>query len=143
MTDQESGSDNCTFCKIISGDLPSYKIYEDEETIAILDKYPISKGHTLVIPKSHRSDLLSMKMEESVDVMKSLKKVSEAVYEALDTESFNIVQSNGRTAGQEIFHVHFHIIPRYKNEIRINADGYNYTSGEKEEILESVKDNFK
>ncbi len=142
MTDAESGSDNCTFCKIISGDLPSYKVYEDERTIAILDKYPISKGHTLVIPKTHRPDFLSMKMEESVEVMKSLKKVSEAVYEALETESFNIVQSNGRTAGQEIFHVHFHIIPRYGNEIRINADGFNYSTGEKEKILESVKDRF-
>ncbi len=108
--------EDCIFCKIIKGKIPCYKVYEDEHSFAFLDINPINLGHTLIIPKKHYSSFLDASEEDLSRIMKTIKKIAPKILNALNTSSFNIIQSNGKAAGQEIFHVHFHLIPRYEND---------------------------
>jgi histidine triad (HIT) family protein len=105
-------SKDCVFCKIIRGELPVYKIYEDDFFIAILDINPAAYGHTLVIPKEHFTDLTSLGEDYARGFLPFTKKVAVAVKDIANAEGFNLVQNNGRAAGQEIFHFHAHIVPR-------------------------------
>lgn len=111
-------SDDCIFCKIIEGELPSHKVYEDEKVVAFLDAEPVSKGHTLVVPKKHVENIHdSIGMDYMWD---AIVNVSNAVKAAYNPEGININQNNGAMAGQEVFHLHFHITPRYDgSEINI------------------------
>ena len=107
-------SDDCVFCKIISDEASSEKVYEDENVLAFLDANPVSKGHTLVVPKKHVEDIHGAGgMSYMWDV---LVKVSDAVDEAFDPEGINIAQNNGEKAGQEVFHLHFHVTPIYDGD---------------------------
>ena len=104
---------DCIFCKIIKGDIPCYKIYEDDETVAFLDINPATKGHSLVIPKSH-SDNMNMASEEMIEsVYKTVKNVSDLIIRKLKPDGYNVLQNNGAAAGQVIYHLHVHIVPRY------------------------------
>ena len=105
---------DCIFCKIVDGEVPCERIYEDEETLAFLDMNPASKGHTLVIPKKHYKQFIDVPGEELAQFVQSLKKVSKAI--SLYAEGFNIIQNNGKVSGQLVPHVHFHIIPRWKED---------------------------
>ena len=129
-------SDDCIFCKIVDGEVPSHKVYEDEKVLAFLDTNPVSKGHTLVIPKEHVDDIHGAQQMEYM--WKPLVKVSNAVKESFDAEGVNIAQNNGEKAGQEVFHLHFHITPIYNgNELDII---YNLSDLEKgEKISEEIK----
>lgn len=113
--------EDCVFCKIIEGEIPSYKVYEDDKTVAFLDAEPVSKGHTLVIPKEHVENIHDAEgMEYMWD---SIVKVANAVKEAFDAKGINIDQNNGAVAGQEVFHMHFHVTPRYTgDEIELEYD---------------------
>jgi histidine triad (HIT) family protein len=102
---------DCVFCKIVRGEEPAYIIYEDEYVVAILDKYPINKGHTLVMPKRHYRDITEIPDEELCRVIKITKAITIAVMRALKVPGVRVVQNNGSEAGQVIFHVHFHVIP--------------------------------
>jgi histidine triad (HIT) family protein len=102
---------DCVFCKIVRHEDPAYVIYEDEYVIAILDKYPISKGHTLVMPKRHYRVITEMPDDELYHVIRVTKIVTSAIIKALNAPGVRIVQNNGAEAGQVIFHVHFHVIP--------------------------------
>jgi histidine triad (HIT) family protein len=102
---------DCVFCKIVRGEEPAYIVYEDEYVVAILDKYPINKGHTLVMPKRHYRDITEIPDEELCRVIKITKAVTIAVMRALKVPGVRVVQNNGAEAGQVIFHVHFHVIP--------------------------------
>lgn len=104
---------NCLFCKIVNGEIPYHKVYEDEHTLAFLDINPTTKGHTLVIPKKHAKDMEDISSEELSFVVESVKKVSSIVKEKLGADGFNIMQANGAEAEQSVFHIHFHIVPRY------------------------------
>ncbi len=106
---------NCIFCKIITGEIPSYTLYEDEKIKVFLDINPVSKGHSLYIPKKHFTDLSEIPEEEIIFLQK-LPSIASSIKEAVDAPAYNILQSNGKAAGQEIFHVHFHIIPRHPND---------------------------
>lgn len=129
-------SDDCIFCKIVDGEVPSHKVYEDENVKAFLDTNPVSKGHTLVIPKEHVDDIHSAEQMEYM--WKPLVKVSNAVKESFDAEGVNIAQNNGAKAGQEVFHLHFHITPIYNgNELDITYNRSNLEKGEK--ISEEIK----
>lgn len=108
--------DNCIFCKIMKGEIPCNKIYEDKFTFAFLDINPVNIGHTLVIPKSHSPTFLEMPLKDSEKIMKTINKIAPAILSVLGTSAFNLVQSNGKAADQAINHVHFHIIPRYEND---------------------------
>lgn len=102
---------DCVFCKIINKEEDAYVVYEDEYVIAILDKYPVSKGHTLVMPKKHYRDLLEIPEDELCHVINVVKLMAMAVKEGLKAPGVRIVQNNGPEAGQVIFHMHFHVIP--------------------------------
>lgn len=108
-------TDDCIFCMIVKGEIPSYTLYEDEDVKVFLDINPISKGHSLFIPKKHYKTLLSVP-EEDIVFLKKLPMVAKKLKETTLAEGVNIVQSNERAAGQVIFHVHFHLIPRWSND---------------------------
>ena len=107
--------DDCIFCKIAAGEIPSRKIYEDKDLIAIMDLSPTSKGHSLMIPKEHYTNIYDIDEEIAGKVMKTAKKLATKMTVALNCDGFNLLQNNGETAGQTMFHFHMHLIPRYKD----------------------------
>lgn len=130
-------SDECIFCKIVEGEIPSHKVYEDENVVAFLDANPVSKGHTLVVPKEHVATVFGA---EHMDYMwEPIVKVANAIRGAFDVEDMNINQNNGDLAGQEVDHLHFHLTPRYDgSEIDIS---YNRSDLESpEEVAEEIKE---
>lgn len=108
--------DDCIFCKIAAGEISSATVYEDDDFRAILDLGPAAKGHTLVIPKSHSDNLLSVEPDTAAKALKVISRTANAIKEALGCDGINVVQNNGEAAGQTVMHLHFHIIPRYKND---------------------------
>ncbi len=107
---------NCIFCAIAAGEIPSFKIYEDEFVLAYLDINPFTEGHTLVIPKTHAEGLLDADDALLATVIARVKKVAAHIKTALPCDGFNILQNNGEAAGQSVKHLHFHIVPRYGKE---------------------------
>ena len=105
----------CIFCDIISGKREYHEIYHDSNIIAILDKYPIDKGHSLVIPKKPYEKLTDMSNHEVADLFSKIPKIANAIIKATNADAFSIAQNNGKAAKQIIPHVHVHIIPRYNN----------------------------
>ena len=103
---------NCIFCAIGAGEIPSFKIYEDEIALAYLDINPFSEGHVLVIPKAHTTGLLDTDDATLAALVSRVRKVAAHVKDALPCDGFNILQNNGEAAGQTVRHLHFHIIPR-------------------------------
>lgn len=108
--------DDCIFCRIAAGEIPSATVYEDDSFKAILDLGPAAKGHTLVIPKNHSDNLLSVDSETAKKALLVISRIANAVKEAMGCDGINVVQNNGEAAGQTIMHLHFHIIPRYDND---------------------------
>jgi len=130
--------EDCIFCKIIDGEIPSHKVYEDENMIAILDANPVSKGHTLVIPKEH---VETIHEAEGMNYLhEGLVKTSNALEEAFNPDGINIAQNNGKKAGQEVFHLHFHVTPIYEgNELDVTYNRTDLEEGEK--VAEEIKQN--
>ncbi len=123
---------DCVFCKIIAGEIPCSKVYEDEKTLAFLDIAPANLGHTLVIPKHHAGRLEDLPEAFAVAVMKTVQKVGKAVASLHD--DYNIIQNNGLFAGQVVPHVHFHVIPRFEQD-KLHISVWNekkYNEGEME-----------
>ena len=116
MKKEMISQDNCIFCKIIAGKIPSHTIYEDEQFKVILDVNPATKGHALILPKEHYANLYELPEETAADAMKLAQRMMRKMTEKLDCDGFNIVQNNGEAAGQTVFHFHMHLIPRYKND---------------------------
>ena len=108
--------EDCIFCKIATGDGKAEKIFEDEKTFAFLDIFPASQGHSLVIPKKHYRTLSEMSPEDLAATIRTVQKIGKAVSKAMNADGFNVVQSNERAAGQVVFHVHFHVIPRKEGD---------------------------
>lgn len=107
---------SCIFCKLASGEFKSATVYEDDLFRAILDISPAAKGHTLLIPKRHMSDLSELDGEELTVALSLVKKIAAAVQKTMHCDGINILQNNGTAAGQSVFHLHFHIIPRYEGD---------------------------
>ncbi len=107
---------NCIFCKIANGEIPSKTLYEDEEFRVILDLGPATKGHALILPKSHYKNLYELPEETAGNVMKLAKKMATTMTQKLGCDGFNIVQNNNEVAGQTVFHFHMHLIPRYEDD---------------------------
>ncbi|KAL5703097.1 Histidine triad nucleotide-binding protein 3 [Ranunculus cassubicifolius] len=103
---------DCVFCKIIRGETPSFKVYEDDVCLCILDTNPLSSGHSLMIPKCHFSSLKSTPPSILASMCSKIPFVSSAIMKATNSDSFNLVVNNGAAAGQVIFHTHLHIVPR-------------------------------
>ena len=107
---------DCVFCAIAAGEIPSFKVYEDDDVLAYLDINPFTRGHTLVIPKGHSAGLLDTDDAVLAAVVARVRKVAARLKEALPCDGFNILQNNGEAAGQTVKHLHFHIVPRYAGE---------------------------
>ncbi len=107
---------DCIFCKIIAGELPSTKIYEDDNVLAFMDIGPIAKGHVLVIPKKHSEMITDTESGVLADIMVVAKKVAQAQLDGMGADGVNITQANGTVAGQVVPHIHFHVIPRFKGD---------------------------
>lgn len=108
--------EKCIFCKIAAGEISSKTLYEDEQFRVILDLGPATKGHALILPKNHYADLYEIPDETAADAMKLAKKMAGIMTDKLKCDGFNLIQNNGETAGQTVFHFHMHLIPRYKND---------------------------
>ncbi|MBI4578306.1 MAG: HIT family protein [Planctomycetes bacterium] len=111
---------NCVFCKIVAGKIPCLRVYEDPSVLAFLDIGPLAEGHLLVIPKDHAERLEDMPTDILAHLVRQLPPLARAVLKVTATDSYNLLQNNGKTSGQEVPHVHFHIIPRKA------ADGLGY-----------------
>lgn len=107
---------NCIFCKIAAGEIPSETIYEDESFRVILDISPASQGHAIILPKNHAKNIFELSEEDASQIFLVAAKVAKAMKEELDCDGLNILQNNGEIAGQTVFHLHVHLIPRYKDD---------------------------
>ena len=132
--------DNCIFCKIANGEIPSATLYEDEEFRVILDLGPATKGHALILPKTHAANIYEISEDMAAKAMILAKKMATKMTKALNCDGFNIVQNNGEPAGQTVFHFHMHLIPRYKNDnVGLGWHMGELTEEDKKEILEKLK----
>lgn len=132
--------ENCIFCKIANGKIPAATLYEDENFRVILDLGPASKGHALILPKSHAANIYELSDEMAAKAMILAKKMATAMTAALKCDGFNIVQNNGECAGQTVFHFHMHLIPRYEgDQVGITWKPGTLTDEVKNEILEKLK----
>lgn len=131
---------NCIFCKIANGEIPSATVYEDEEFRVILDMGPATKGHALILPKEHFRDVCELDERIAAKVLPLGAKVGTAMKKALGCTGFNLVQNNGTSAGQTVFHFHVHVIPRYEDGPEIVCWPQGKTEAEElKETAEKIK----
>ena len=133
-------SDTCIFCRIANGEIPSKTLYEDNDFRVILDISPASKGHAIILPKTHAANIYELSDELAGKVMVVAKKVASVLKDVLHCDGMNILQNNGEAAGQTVFHLHVHLIPRYEDDtVKIKweagADGNTLT----DEIVEQIQ----
>ena len=121
------------FGKILTGEIPSFKVYEDDYVYAFLDISQVTKGHTLLIPKKASANIFETDEETMTHIGAALPKVANAIKRAFNPDGLNIIQNNGEFADQSVFHIHFHLIPRYENDI----DGFGYKWETHEDILDN------
>lgn len=132
--------ENCIFCKIANGEIPAATLYEDENFRVILDLGPASKGHALILPKTHAANIYEISDDMVAAAMVLAKKMATRLTDVLKCDGFNIVQNNGEQAGQTVFHFHMHLIPRYKDDkVGITWEPGTLTDEVKNEILEKMK----
>lgn len=133
-------NDNCIFCKIIKGDIPSYTIYEDDEFKVILDVGPVAKGHALILPKDHYENFYEIPEDLAVKAFKLAKKLMVKITDALGCDGFNILQNNKEAADQTVPHYHMHLIPRYEGGQRLfSYKPLELSKEEQEEVLKKIK----
>ncbi len=114
--DEFMKDDNCIFCRLANGDIPTRTIYEDDKFRVILDNGPATRGHALILPKEHYANIYEIPEDVAADAMVLAKKMAVMMTKKLGAEGFNLVQNNGATAGQTVLHFHLHLIPRYEND---------------------------
>ena len=131
---------DCIFCKVIHGELPSFKIYEDEKTLAFLDIRPVNPGHTLVVPKKHSVDIFEIEEEEWDAVMKTTRVVAHALEKALSPIGINLSMNNRSGAGQVVFHAHVHVMPRFENDGWKIWIGKLYAEGEAAAVAGKIRE---
>lgn len=133
--------ENCIFCKIAAGDIPSATIYEDDDFRVILDIEPASKGHALILPKEHYANLYELSDEVAAKALIVAKKVISKMTDIVGCDGYNVVQNNGEAAGQTVFHFHIHLIPRYKgDQVNIAWKQGSLTEEIKTEILSKMNE---
>ena len=134
---------DCIFCQIVAGELPSSKIYEDDELLAFLDIHPVNTGHILLIPKTHSENLLDTPDEVLAKMSAVSKILARAAVAATKAGGFNLSTNNGRAAGQDVLHLHFHIIPRHSHDGHKAWSHRDYQEGERERVAEEIKKHLK
>lgn len=107
---------DCIFCKIAAGEIPSRTIYEDDSFRTILDISPASRGHAIILPKNHAANIYELPEKDASRIFVVAKKIATAMKEATNCEGLNILQNNGELAGQTVFHLHVHVVPRYQDD---------------------------
>ena len=133
--------DNCIFCKIAAGEIPSATLYEDDDFRVILDIEPASKGHALILPKEHYANLYELDDELAAKAMVLAKKMITKLTDILGCDGYNVVQNNGTVAGQTVFHFHMHLIPRYQRDgVKLGWKQGTLTDEVKEEILTKIRE---
>lgn len=141
MTDPIS---NCIFCKIIAGQIPAIKVYEDDKLLAFMDIGPLTDGHTLVIPKEHYTKIHDCPADVLARLGEKAGKIAGAVASAMNADGYNLLCNNGRVAGQLVEHVHFHIIPRMKGDgVFTQWPAKKYPEGRIEKLAEKIKQKIK
>ncbi|MFA5155618.1 MAG: HIT family protein [Patescibacteria group bacterium] len=128
----------CIFCQIVKGEIPSYKVYEDDKFLAFLDIYPVSPGHTLVITKEHYQNLEAVPETELAELAIRIKRIGKLLKDKLGIAGYNVSENNDPVAGQEIPHLHFHVIPRSAGDGREPWAKISYQPGEAEMILKKI-----
>jgi histidine triad (HIT) family protein len=108
-----SAGDSCVFCRIVGGQAPAAVVYEDEATLAFLDINPANRGHVLVIPKRHARDIFDVGDDDACHVMRTVRRIAQAIDQSLQPDGVNLIQANRRAAFQSVFHFHVHVIPRW------------------------------
>jgi histidine triad (HIT) family protein len=135
--------DECVFCKMVAGEIPVTRIYEDEFVLAFLDIGPLSDGHALVIPKRHCANVHECEPDVLAGVAGRLGRIAGAVAKAMNADGYNVLCNNGRAAGQVVDHVHFHIIPRRTGDaVFTEWRSYKYEEGRIEEIAEKIRESL-
>jgi len=132
--------EECIFCRIVAGEIPSAKLFEDENTLAFLDINPVSRGHTLVILKEHVADVFEIESDKLCLLAQAVPKIAKAVKESMRADGMNILLNNRRCSGQLVPHIHFHLIPRKDNdELGLKWPAGKYKEGEIDEVLRAIK----
>ena len=129
----------CIFCKIVKGEIPCFKVYEDERVLAFEDINPISTGHTLIIPKNHAENLYEIPDEDLIAIHLAAKKVIKAIKETLDPAGVACLQLNGKGANQVVMHYHFHLVPRGKSDPELPITSWELKPGDMKVIEETAK----
>ena len=136
--------ESCIFCKIIEGSLPSSKVYEDDICVAFMDIQPVNPGHVLVVPKSHSKDLSDLPADIGAHLFQVAQRIAVKMPEiGVKSEGINLLVAHGEAAGQEVFHVHLHVIPRYKGDGFGFKFGPNYTDLAERSELDSIATKIK
>lgn len=131
---------NCLFCKIVANEIPSEKVFENDNFLAFLDINPVNPGHTLLIPKHHVSNFLEMESQSIEGFFATLQNLSRKVKDATAADGINIMNNNEEAAGQEVFHLHFHIIPRWTKDGLHHWQGKPYESDdERKKLAEEIR----
>ncbi len=129
----------CIFCKIVSGDIPSSVLYEDEDFKAIMDISPASRGHVIILSKKHFDNLFDLEDDVAARLLIVARKLAMAMKEELNCDGINLLQNNGEAAGQSVFHIHFHLIPRYKDDkVEISWTPGKYKDNEAAELASKI-----
>ena len=135
--------DNCIFCKILKNEIPSSTVYEDDKFRAIMDIGPISKGHVILLAKEHTANLLEADDALLAAALPAAKKVAKAVKKTVGCDGINILQNNGEEAGQTVFHLHIHVIPRSKEDgVKLPPPMVKYAEGEAAELAKKIAENI-
>jgi len=130
------------FSKIITREIPAHIIYEDEFVIAFLDINPVNPGHTLVVPKNEKQNILESSEEDLIRVLQVVRKIAPAIVKAVGAEGFNTVTNTGEASGQSVPHTHFHIIPRFKNDGHMPWAHTSMNQEELEQVVIKIKNNL-
>lgn len=136
-------AEDCVFCKIVAGEIPCFKLYEDERTLAFMDINPANRGHALVIPKAHSPNLFEASGEDLAAMTATAREVGRAIQSTLNPDGINLVQANGPGAAQSVFHLHMHVLPRYMgDELKLNWGIKPGEMGEIKAISEQIAANI-
>lgn len=131
---------NCIFCKLANGEIPTNAIYEDEDFKVILDASPASKGHALILPKEHYANIYEIDDEVLAKASKLAKKIITHEKDVLKCDGYNVVQNNGEVAGQTVFHYHMHLIPRYASDDNTNVIEWKHKEFADDEMAQICKE---
>lgn len=126
----------CIFCAIVAGDATSWPVYQDEHCYAFLDVNPLTRGHTLVVPRRHAIDLLALEEDEAEQVMRATLRVAQRLEARLSPAGLNLIQANRAAAMQTVFHMHMHVVPRYEDDGLFRSGGLRPTAAEAVDLAE-------